>query len=657
MNYILLALTLLPLLGCVLVSAIENRAARNGVVITFATLIMAAGAYFGIKFILAGSTAFVLSQEPFTIQKIALGIFGIEVLLLAYIIWRGIIAGRWTSPILAFIQFCALFYFEFGIHPHFGSDFISVDSLSMILILLVSVIGPLILIFAIGYMREHEEHLHLTKTKQPQFFGIIFFFLFAMNALAMSNNLSWLCCFWEMTTLCSFLLIQHDKTEESIRNAFKTLDLNMLGGVAFTIGIIVIYCLTTTHVSSLDGLLALGNVGNSLLALPIVLFIIAGLTKSAQFPFQKWLLGAMVAPTPVSALLHSSTMVNAGVYLILRMAPIMAGTITGTMTAIAGGFTFMSASTLAIGQSNGKKVLAYSTIANLGLIVCLAGMGTHASVAAGMFLMIFHAVSKGMLFLAVGTIEQKIGSRDIEDMQGMLKVMPFTTAILSAGIVSMLLPPFGVLISKWIAIECAVEFPLVLLFIVLGSAMTVVFWAKWLGIVSTSSYKKRRPTETVLPTTQFVLCFMLILVVLCSVLIEPIYQMVIKPGVPHIFNMSSPGLVMNNVYGGVALYDRFSGVVGSFSVIPFFILMLFLVLIFPVFLFKLKPNEARPPYTGGELANNDIRGIDFTGPGEKVEKIVVRNYYFGNIFSESVLNLPLTCIGVFILLIMLGAVL
>ena len=526
----------------------------------------------------------------------------------------------------------------------------------MILILLVSIIGPLILIFATGYMQEHEDHLHLTKTKQPQFFGIIFFFIFAMNALAISNNLSWLCCFWEMTTLCSFLLIQHDKTEESIRNAFKTLDLNMLGGVAFTIGIILIYSLTSPQVTSLDGLCALGNVGNGILALPIVLFIIAGLTKSAQFPFQKWLLGAMVAPTPVSALLHSSTMVNAGVYLILRMSPIMVGTITGTMTAIAGGFTFMSASTLAIAQSNGKKVLAYSTIANLGLIVCLAGMGGHASYAAGMFLMIFHAVSKGMLFLSVGTIEQKIGSRDIEDMQGMLKVMPFTTAILSVGMVSMLLPPFGVLISKWIAIESAVEFPLVLFFIVIGSAMTVVFWAKWLGIVSTSSYKKRRPTEKVFPTTQFVLCFMLALVILCSVLIEPIYQLIIRPGVPHIFNISSPGFVMNSVYGGVALYDKFGYVVGSFGVIPFFCLMLFLVLIFPLFVFKLKPKEARPPYTGGELTNNDIRGIDFMGPGEKVEKVVVRNYYFGNIFSETILSLPLTCIGIFIIIIMLGAV-
>ena len=656
MNYILLALTILPLLGCVLVSAIENRSARNVVVIAFSAIIMAMGAYFGFRFILSGSAAFSLTQNTFTIEKIALGIFGIEVLLLAYIIWRGVTAKRWTSPILAVIQFVTLCYFEFGLHPHFGVDFISVDSLSVILMLLVSIIGPLILIFAIGYMKEHEDHLHLVKTKQPQFFGIIFFFLFAMNALAMSNNLSWLCCFWEMTTLCSFLLIQHDKTEESIGNAFRTLDLNMLGGVAFTFGIVVIYCFTTNHVTSLDELSSLGSVGNSFLALPVVLFIIAGLTKSAQFPFQSWLLGAMVAPTPVSALLHSSTMVNAGVYLILRMAPLMAGTITGTMTAIAGGFTFMSASTLAISQSNGKKVLAYSTIANLGLIVCLAGMGTHASVAAGMFLMIFHAVSKGMLFLAVGTIEQKIGSRDIEDMQGMLKVMPFTTAILSAGMVSMLLPPFGVLISKWIAIECAVEFPLVLLFIVIGSAMTVVFWAKWLGIVSTSSYKKRRPTETVLPTTRFVLCFMLALVILCSVLIEPIYQFIIKPGVPHMFNLYSPGFVMNDVYGGVALFDRSGATVGSFGVIPFFILMLVLVLIFPIFLFKLKPNEARPPYTGGELTNNDIRGIDFIGPGEVVEKVVVRNYYFGNIFSERVLGLPLTLTGIFILLIMLGAV-
>ncbi|MBQ0105381.1 MAG: NADH-quinone oxidoreductase subunit L [Armatimonadetes bacterium] len=683
MNYLLYALTALPLFGCVLASSVTDRKARNTVVWIFACLILLCGVFFGIGFIKLGESVITLAQDMSVIHSIGLAVFSLETILLAYIVWRGVSERRWTSPFLAVIQFIILCYYEFVLHPEFDSDFISVDNLSMILMMLVSVIGPLILIFAMGYMQEHENHLHIEKTKQPQFFGIIFFFLFAMNALAISNNLSWLCAFWEMTTLCSFLLIQHDKTDESVRNAFKTLDLNMVGGVAFILGIALIYKLH--DITSINQIYDM-PLGNYLCALPIILFCIAGMTKSAQFPFQKWLLGAMVAPTPVSALLHSSTMVNAGVYLILRMSPIMTGTFAGEMVAVAGGFTFMAASALAISQSNGKKVLAYSTIANLGLIVCLAGIGTNAAMSAGMLLMIFHAVSKGLLFLSVGTIEQRIGSRDIEDMQGMLKIMPFTTAILSLGMVSMLLPPFGVLVSKWIAIECAVGMPLVLVFIIMGSALTVVFWSKWLGIVTTSSYKKNLPKEKVLPTTGIVLVVMALMVILTSFCIQPVINNVTDNTRANIIERtisanidsenskisllacsgnllaSSPLLkVMPNYHlfgaedGEVVIFDLLNEK-GKFSVLPFFILMFVLVLLIPFFIFGLKASQVRPPYTGGELANNDVRGIEFIGPGEKVEKVIVRNYYFNNIFSEKILSMPLTGIALLIIFVMLGGV-
>ncbi len=178
------------------------------------------------------------------------------------------------------------------------------------------------------------------------------------------------------------------------------------------------------------------------------LICFAGFTKAAQVPFQSWLLGAMVAPTPVSALLHSSTMVKAGVYVVLRMAPAYAGSFVSDGVALCGAFTFLACAALAIGQSNGKKILAYSTISNLGLIIACAGINTPAATAAAIFLIIFHAVSKALLFLCVGTIEQRIGSRDIEDMRGLAARMPQTAWITITGILTMLLPPFGVLMAS-----------------------------------------------------------------------------------------------------------------------------------------------------------------------------------------------------------------
>lgn len=201
------------------------------------------------------------------------------------------------------------------------------------------------------------------------------------------------------------------------------------------------------------------DVKSTAMLLPFAFLCLAAFTKSAQVPFESWLCGAMVAPTPVSALLHSATMVKAGTYLLLRMAPAFAGTTMSTIVALFGAFTFVGTCMLAVSQSNAKKILAYSTISNLGLIIACVGINTPASMVAATMIIIYHSVSKGLLFMCVGAIEQRIGSRDIEDMRGLYSVMPRTAIITAIGIFTMMLPPFGMLIGKWMAIEAIARAP------------------------------------------------------------------------------------------------------------------------------------------------------------------------------------------------------
>lgn len=177
-----------------------------------------------------------------------------------------------------------------------------------------------------------------------------------MNGLVFANNLLWLYFFWEVTTFCSFMLIGHDRTEIAIRNATRALWMNMSGGVAFVAAIILIFHTTgSVEYLSLQTLINHGPALTSALLLPFSLLCFSGFTKAAQVPFQSWLCGAMVAPTPVSALLHSSTMVKAGVYLVVRLAPGYQGTFLSTMVATFGAFTFLTASALAVNMSNGKR--------------------------------------------------------------------------------------------------------------------------------------------------------------------------------------------------------------------------------------------------------------------------------------------------------------
>ncbi len=644
--YLLVIAILLPALSAALCYTIRKAPIRN-VIVIITTLIMFAVAGGFLTMLLQSDTgkisielggAMALSTE--IIIKI------LDLFLFLIFISVGIKQKKPLIIILTLLQLIPLLIFEFTGAPEGPETAFVIDYLSLIMVLLVSIIGPVITVFALGYMKEHEHHLKLKSSRQPRFFFILFIFLGAMNALVMTDNLMWMYFFWEVTTLCSFLLISHDGTAQSIKNGLRALWINMLGGIAFIAGIIFI-C-NKLHTISIQEIVELApNAGvGTLVPLALGLLCFAGFTKSAQFPFQSWLLGAMVAPTPVSALLHSSTMVKAGVYLVVRLAPAYSGTMLGKVVAVVGGFTFLAGSAIAISQSNAKRVLAYSTIANLGIIICCAGIGSPLAIGVAIMLIIFHAVSKALLFLCVGTIEHGIGSRDIEDMQGLMKIMPFTATITVIGMVSMLLPPFGVLITKWLAIEASVgKSPVVLVCIILGSALTVVFWAKWIGIMLTMSYRKKFNKENLPLSVKSALSILVVAVLGCSVCVAPIYNTLIKPQIAKYFLIGNTGGSIWSTAG-----------IGDFPVIYFFVLFFAILLLVPYFLRKTKPESVKPPYLCGENITDDMKGLQFMSPADTVENTVVHNYYLSGFFGEDNLTLWTNVIAGAIILIMFGVI-
>ncbi|ACL77660.1 NADH-quinone oxidoreductase subunit L [Ruminiclostridium cellulolyticum] len=655
--YLLLAAILLPALSAALCFILKNQKVRIAVVSISTLLLFAVAGGFIALIMNSPEGKLVFQMDEHVLEIVGWLIKGFDFLLLCYIGYFGIKHKKAIVLALTVLQFIPWVLFEiFGVFGkvHEPAQAFVIDHLSLIMIMLISIIGPIVTFFGLGYMKEHEHHLHLKVSRQPRFFMILFIFLGAMNALVMTDNLSWMYFFWEVTTLCSFLLISHDGTEIAVKNGLRALWLNSVGGVAFIIAILMVN--TSLGTLSIQAISNSGMQGAFAGMMPVALGLlcIAGFTKSAQFPFQSWLLGAMVAPTPVSALLHSSTMVKAGVYLIIRIAPAFAGTRLGQLVAVAGGFTFVAASAIAISQSNAKKVLAYSTIANLGLIICCAGIGTRISLAAAVLLMIFHAVSKGLLFLCVGTIEMGIGSRDIEDMQGLFKKMPFTTVITVIGQVSMLLPPFGVLITKWMAIETAIHLPLVLVFIILGSAFTIVFWSKWIGIILTMSYKPKYYMEKLSFSIKAALSVLIALVMAASIGIVPLYNQFVKPQITA-FNIADKEMLSGT---GMGLWlEKVNQVVyGGFSSIIFFGVILLLIVAIPIIINRIKPARLKPPYLCGSNVDDDLRGLEFVSPADKVEKVVVRNYYMASVFGENKLTFWSNLSAGAIIIIMLGVV-
>lgn len=445
------------------------------------------GTVFSVLLVMDGTGRFEITGSNFAmIENVVLIL---EVLVILFIFFVSAKYKNWPTLGLAVIVAAISAYSYMNVAAIESASF-NIDQFSQVMILIVNIVGTAIILFATGYMDEYEEHRHLNR--QKTFYFTMSFFIAAMNGLVMVDTLGWLYLFWELTTLCSFVLISYNMDEEGINNGFRALALNLVGGISFAIAIIILS--TKFNISTLSGI-GTEAASAAVVALPVALLCIAGFAKSAQMPFHSWLLGAMVAPTPVSALLHSSTMVNAGVYIIVKLVPAYANTSLGTAIAVYGSFTFVMCSALALSQRNAKRVLAYSTIANLGLIIASAGIGTPLAVAAAIMLILFHAISKALLFLCTGEIEHTIGSRDIEDMSGLIKKAPLLTILAALGMVSMLLPPFGVLLTKWVSMQAASQNPIVIVFLILGSALTTVYYAKWLGTIMSSTMDKNVVTH------------------------------------------------------------------------------------------------------------------------------------------------------------------
>ncbi len=267
------------------------------------------------------------------------------------------------------------------------------DGLSLTFALLISGIGTFIVLYAGGYLKGHPH--------QGRFFSFILMFMGAMQGLVIADSFLMLFVFWELTSITSFLLIGFDHAREaSRRSATQALIVTGLGGLSLLAGLIVIW--SATGETTLSGLLGSGELlrASPLYLAALVMVLGGAFTKSAQFPFHFWLPNAMEAPTPVSAYLHSATMVKAGVYLLMRLNPVMGETTAWeTILPVFGGTTLLVGAFLAIRQTDLKLMLAYTTVASLGLLVMMTGMGSDHAVEAAVLYLIAHSLFKGALFM------------------------------------------------------------------------------------------------------------------------------------------------------------------------------------------------------------------------------------------------------------------
>ncbi|NBN90554.1 MAG: DUF4040 domain-containing protein [Actinobacteria bacterium] len=352
----------------------------------------------------------------------------------------------------------------------------TLDGFAVVMALLVSVLGFAVLAYSIGYF-EHDS-------TYARFVGLFMAFAGSMTGLVLAADLFTMFVFWELTSICSFLLIGlNDKSESARRSAVRALLTTGAGGLCLLGGVGILQVeLGTTNFAELVSLAPTGT----LIDVAAVLLLFGAFTKSAQFPFHFWLPGAMAAPTPVSAYLHSATMVKAGIVLLARTAPVFADSgvwrwwvvIAGVATMLVGGWS-------ALRQSDAKLLLAHSTVSQLGLLTVLFGIGSPVATYAGVAHLVAHAVFKAGLFLGVGVIDHEIGTRDVSRIGSARDKVPVSLAALAACTLSMagIIPLFG-FVTKEKSLVALLDSGV-------GAAGTFALWGVVAGSVLSVAYSAR----------------------------------------------------------------------------------------------------------------------------------------------------------------------
>ncbi len=463
--------------------------------------------------------------------------------------------------------------------PSLGLNFVlRVDGFAWLFLVLVCGIGALVCLYARYYMSPDDP--------VPTFFALLLAFAGSMIGLVLSGNVLQLVVFWEMTSILSFLLIGYWRHRPAREGARMALVVTSAGGLCLLAGMLMLGRIVGSF--ELSTILAAGDLvrAHPLYLPALSLILIGAFTKSAQFPFHFWLPQAMAAPTPVSAYLHSATMVKAGVFVLVRFWPVLAGSDAWFwMVAPVGLLTLLFGGYAAMFQNDLKGMLAYSTISHLGLITFLLGLNTAFACVAAIFHIVNHAMFKASLFMAAGAVDHETGTRDMRRLGGLGRVMPVTAAVGTIAAAAMAgVPLVNGFLSKemffdatWRAVPMLPvdASALVLALVVLGTIFSVAYSLKFVSAVflgppaETLPKVPHEPPAWMLVPIGLLALACLVVGIIPKLTVQPFLELaassVLGPGLPYfsvaIWHGFVPALFMSIVAlgGGVALFGLFRG--------------------------------------------------------------------------------------------------
>ena len=401
----------------------------------------------------------------------------------------GLISAAASLLLLPHVGAEVVFSLEGG--PFFGRFTFVLDGMGVFLSAVACVIGALAVIFSVTYMRGEDQ--------LSRYYSLVLLFIGAMVGLSLTGSMLLLFFFWEITAFCSYALIAfYNDDPKAVAGGMKALIMTQLGGVGLFVGALAVHSAVGSFQIA-DFLAGADSIAPDMLAFMAFGFLFAAAAKSAQVPFHTWLPGAMEAPTPISALIHAATMVNAGVYLLARFYPAFEA-VPGWTTAVVavGVLSALLASIMALVATDLKRVLAYSTISQLGYMVYAVGVG---GIFASQFHLLSHAVFKALLFLGAGAVIHTVGTRDMREMGGLGRKMPLIRNTFVIGSLALAgIPVLNGFWSKELILEAGLEGGMMWAYVLmlLGAGLTALYtlrmvWMVFFGEATTRKHLHDAP--------------------------------------------------------------------------------------------------------------------------------------------------------------------
>lgn len=438
-----------------------------------------------------------------------------DILLIMYFFKEGITTKNIKVWGLAALQLVLFFIAESTLGKSYNQQDFVINELSIFMFLVINIVGSLIIAYALWYIRQEN----ISQKRERLFLIYLTFFLTVMNLIVSANSLMLFFFLFELTTLASYLLIGFRKDEIAQTNAQKALWMNQIGGVFILFAVIL-----TNQMGAMAFFEAL--VQDSRVLIVLALLTMAALVKGAQMPFDSWLLGAMVAPTPVSAILHSATMVKIAPFMILKLSEGLQDTFLGGLIVLFGAGVFIFAGIYGLSKNTFKEILGYSTISLLGLMVAMAVAVGQENQEIVYILIFFHAISKALLFLLAGIVEKNQHFKTVNQMQGLLETAPLYTAMIMFGFATITLPPFGLFFAKLFSIEIMAENLdksisnlSLLISLAVGSAVLTLLYFKVASILFSKSASKEKFKAQKIFTVEMIVPYIYTFLLLGSVTI------------------------------------------------------------------------------------------------------------------------------------------